>query len=181
MRGAISRMSQGAVTFSVLLRMMLRLRPASVRSLRSLSPAWHSSCISNTRKAISAAVLAGNKRWSLTSTAQTISRLLHINVPTLTQAEVLQLVQGVKEPALTGAAWHALAVLLRARARSKGLGCSLTVLGQGLLKLLLLLLGQRAEGAGVLHLALHLLHCSSRAPLSQPADITCATFPYKQI
>ena len=37
--GAISRMSHGAVTASVLLRMMLRLRPASVRSLRSLSPA----------------------------------------------------------------------------------------------------------------------------------------------
>lgn len=39
MRGAISRMSQGAMTASVLLRMMHKLRPASVRSLRSLSPA----------------------------------------------------------------------------------------------------------------------------------------------
>ena len=43
----------------------------------------------------------------------------------------------------------------------------LTVLGQGLLQLLLLLLGERCEGAGVLHLALHLLHCTSQLPLSQ--------------
>ena len=39
MRGAISRSSQGAVTSSVLLRMMARLRPAMSRSLRSLSAA----------------------------------------------------------------------------------------------------------------------------------------------
>ena len=45
MRGAISRTSQGPVTFSVLLRMMLRLRPASVRSLRSLSPAQCNPCV----------------------------------------------------------------------------------------------------------------------------------------
>ena len=50
MRGAISRMSQGAVTVSVLLRMMLRLRPASVRSLRSLSPAQHSPCKLSSRQ-----------------------------------------------------------------------------------------------------------------------------------
>jgi hypothetical protein len=52
MRGAISLSSQGAVTSTVLLRMMLRFRPAISRSLRSLSAAAHTATLSDSRHAV---------------------------------------------------------------------------------------------------------------------------------